>query len=90
MYMWEVDFSNAIAARTAVMTITLHALLQPGKWVNVWETDENRNRFRFGIPPEKDKGDFAFIQHMFASLNKTGQAAIICSQGILFQGGFFM
>jgi type I restriction enzyme M protein len=44
------------------------------------------NRFRFGIPPEKDKADFAFIQHMFSSLNEKGQAAIICSQGILFRG----
>ena len=33
-----------------------------------------------------DKADFAFIQHMFSSLNNTGQAAIICSQGILFRG----
>jgi type I restriction enzyme M protein len=44
------------------------------------------NRFRFGIPPEKDKADFAFIEHMFASLNDKGQAAIICSQGVLFRG----
>jgi type I restriction enzyme M protein len=44
------------------------------------------NRFRFGIPPEKDKADFAFIQHMFSSLNREGQAAIICSQGVLFRG----
>jgi type I restriction enzyme M protein len=43
-------------------------------------------RFRFGIPPSQDKADFAFIQHMFSSLNRTGQAAIICSQGILFRG----
>jgi type I restriction enzyme M protein len=32
------------------------------------------------------KADFAFIQHMYSSLNKTGQAAIICSQGVLFRG----
>jgi type I restriction enzyme M protein len=43
-------------------------------------------RFRFGIPPSQDKADFAFIQHIFSSLNRTGQAAIICSQGILFRG----
>ena len=30
--------------------------------------------------------DFAFIQHMSASLNEIGQAAIICSQGVLFRG----
>jgi type I restriction enzyme M protein len=44
------------------------------------------NRYRFGIPPGLDKADFAFIQHMFSSLNERGQAAIICSQGVLFRG----
>jgi type I restriction enzyme M protein len=55
-------------------------------WDNKIATRDPYNRFRFGIPPEKDKADFAFIQHMFSSLNKNGQAAIICSQGILFRG----
>src|SRR4030095_16932596 len=36
-------------------------------------------------PPGQDKADFAFIQHMFSCLNEKGQAAIICSQGILFR-----
>ncbi|NWJ56970.1 SAM-dependent DNA methyltransferase [Marine Group I thaumarchaeote] len=45
------------------------------------------NRFKFGIPPAKDKADFAFIQHMYATLNDKGQAAIISSQGVLFRGG---
>ena len=44
------------------------------------------DRYRFGVPPAKDKADFAYIQHMYASLNKSGQAAIICSQGVLFRG----
>ena len=57
-------------------------------WDNKIAARDPYNRFRFGIPPEKDKADFAFIQHMFSSLNnKNGQAAIICSQGILFRGG---
>ena len=43
-------------------------------------------RFRFGIPPEKDKADFAFIQHMYAALDDKGQAAIVASQGVLFRG----
>jgi len=55
-------------------------------WDNKIAARDPYNRFRFGIPPEKDKADFAFIQHMFSSLNKNGQAAIICSQGILFRG----
>lgn len=56
-------------------------------WDNKIAARDPYNRFRFGIPPEKDKADFAFIQHMFSSLNESGQAAIICSiQGVLFRG----
>ncbi len=55
-------------------------------WDNKIAAKDPYNRFRFGIPPEKDKADFAFIQHMFACLNEKGQAAIICSQGVLFRG----
>ena len=55
-------------------------------WDNKIAARDPYNRFRFGIPPEKDKADFAFIQHMFSCINKNGQAAIICSQGILFRG----
>ena len=55
-------------------------------WDNKIASKDPYNRFRFGIPPEKDKADFAFIQHMFACLNDKGQAAIICSQGVLFRG----
>jgi len=55
-------------------------------WDNKIAARDPYNRFGFGIPPEKDKADFAFIQHMFSSLNKNGQAAIICSQGVLFRG----
>jgi type I restriction enzyme M protein len=56
-------------------------------WDNKIAARDPYNRFRFGIPPEKDKADFAFIQHMFSSLNNRVQAAIICSQGILFRRG---
>ncbi len=55
-------------------------------WDNKIASKDPYNRFRFGIPPERDKADFAFIQHMFTSLNDKGQAAIICSQGVLFRG----
>ena len=55
-------------------------------WDNKIASKDPYNRFRFGIPPEKDKADFAFIQHMFSSLNNKGQVAVICSQGVLFRG----
>jgi len=56
-------------------------------WDNKGAEKDSYNRFRFGVPPAKDKADFAFIQHMFSHLNDKGQAAIICSQGVLFRGG---
>lgn len=55
-------------------------------WDNKIADKDPYNRFRFGIPSEKGKADFAFIQHMFAQLNEKGQAAIVCSQGVLFRG----
>ena len=56
-----------------------------------WEDDGKENdpyqRFKYGIPPGSDRADFAFVQHMLSSLKDDGQAAIVCSQGILFRGG---
>lgn len=56
-------------------------------WDSAGAAKDPYGRFRYGIPPSKDKADFAFIQHMLASLDEKGRAAIICSQGILFRGG---
>ena len=56
-------------------------------WDNKGAENDSYGRFGFGIPPANGKADFAFIQHMFAQLNDSGQAAIICSQGVLFRGG---
>jgi type I restriction enzyme M protein len=45
------------------------------------------NRFAYGIPP-KTRGDYAFIQHMVASMNTAaGRMAIIVPHGVLFRGG---
>jgi type I restriction enzyme M protein len=55
-------------------------------WDNKIASKDPYNRFRFGIPPGQDKADFAFIQHMFTSINEKGQVAVICSQGVLFRG----
>jgi type I restriction enzyme M protein len=37
-----------------------------------------------GLPP-KSKGDYAFIEHMLASLNENGTAGIILPHGVLFR-----
>ncbi|MGZ5028634.1 MAG: HsdM family class I SAM-dependent methyltransferase, partial [Methylobacter sp.] len=42
-------------------------------------------RFRFGIPPFSN-GDFAFVQHIVASLDGVGRAGVVCPQGVLFRG----
>ena len=56
-------------------------------WDNSNASKDPYNRFAYGVAPAKDKADYAFILHMLASLNETGQAAIVCSQGVLFRGG---
>jgi type I restriction enzyme M protein len=56
-------------------------------WNPSGKDQDGYERFGYGIPPEKDKADFSFIQHMLKSLNDKGQAGIVCSQGILFRGG---
>jgi type I restriction enzyme M protein len=43
---------------------------------------------RFGLAeklPRADRGDYAFIMHMAAQLNETGQAAIVVPHGVLFR-----
>ena len=42
-------------------------------------------RFDYGIPPFSN-GDFAFIQHIVASMNEGGKAGVVCPQGVLFRG----
>ena len=43
-------------------------------------------RFQYGLPP-KNAGDYAFIQHMIASLKANGKAGVVMPHGVLFRGG---
>ncbi len=43
------------------------------------------HRFDFGLPP-KNMGDFAFVQHMVATLNDHGVAGVVMPHGVLFRG----
>ncbi len=43
-------------------------------------------RFEAGIPPARH-GELAFVQHIAATLNARGRAAIIVPHGVLFRGG---
>jgi len=56
-----------------------------------WNDDDDAandpyHRFDYGIPSSSKRADFAFIQHILASLNEKGKAAIISSLGVLFRG----
>lgn len=47
--------------------------------------DDGHGRFRYGIPP-KSKGDFAFVQHMIATMNDKGMVGVVMPHGVLFRG----
>ncbi|RAL20904.1 type I restriction endonuclease subunit M [Lujinxingia litoralis] len=56
-------------------------------WGNkVWKEGDPFGRDVYGVPP-KSYGDFAFIQHMVASLKPTGRMAVVVPHGVLFRGG---
>jgi type I restriction enzyme M protein len=51
-----------------------------------WATDPY-GRSRYGVPPAT-KGDFAFVEHMVASMKAgSGRIAVVMPQGVLFRGG---
>lgn len=49
------------------------------------EFTDSYNRMIYGIPPYSN-GDFAFLQHIIASLDDKGKAGVVCPQGVLFRG----
>jgi type I restriction enzyme M protein len=56
-------------------------------WKHLGKDKDSFNRFNYGVPPGEKKADMAFIQHIIASLNETGRAAIVSGQGTLFRSG---
>ena len=55
------------------------------KWGKDEADSDSFGRFPYGTPP-KDAGDFAFIQHMIASLNNHGKLGVVVPHGVLFRG----
>jgi type I restriction enzyme M protein len=49
------------------------------------EFNDPYERFEYGIPPMSN-GDFAFLQHIVASMKDNGKAGVVCPQGVLFRG----
>ncbi|MDP2487499.1 type I restriction-modification system subunit M [Pseudoalteromonas marina] len=52
---------------------------------DLWSADPY-GRKQYGLAP-KNNGDFAWVQHMFASLNEQGRMAVVLPHGVLFRGG---
>lgn len=52
---------------------------------DLWSADPY-GRNQYGLAP-KTNGDFAWVQHMFASLNDHGRMAVVLPHGVLFRGG---
>jgi type I restriction enzyme M protein len=49
---------------------------------------QRKDRFRYGFAPESGKkADLMFVQHMLASLKRTGKMAVVMPHGVLFRGG---
>lgn len=57
---------------------------QPNYDESFYEHDQ-WNRFHFGIPP-KQFADWGWVQHMFASLNESGRAAVVLDTGAVSRG----
>ena len=51
---------------------------------DLWSADPY-GRKQYGFAP-KTNGDFAWVQHMFASLNDSGRMAVVLPHGVLFRG----
>ncbi|KAA9396254.1 SAM-dependent DNA methyltransferase [Haloarcula sp. CBA1130] len=55
-----------------------------------WNKSALKDDTRFGYvdkDPRKNRADYAYILHMFSSLNETGQLATLAPQGVLFRDG---
>ncbi|PEZ51236.1 type I restriction-modification system subunit M [Priestia megaterium] len=56
------------------------------EWGREEAEHDSYGRFQYGLPP-KNAGDYAFIQHMVASLKSDGMCGVVMPHGVLFRGG---
>ncbi|MGB9694009.1 MAG: N-6 DNA methylase [Fervidobacterium sp.] len=64
--------------------VVCHPEFSKENWGANEATNDPFNRFEFGIPPENN-GDWAFIQHILASLEYDGKAVVLMPHSILSQ-----
>lgn len=55
------------------------------KWGQEVAQQDGFGRFRHGVAP-RTRGDFAFVQHMVATLNSHGKLGVVVPHGVLFRG----
>lgn len=55
-------------------------------WGVEFAESDRYNRFRYGIPP-RTRSEFAYLEHMIASLKKDGMLADVVPLGVLFRMG---
>ena len=55
-------------------------------WGREYAENDYYERYKYGIP-SSSMGDWAFIQHMIASLNQKGVLGVVVPHGVLFRGG---
>ena len=64
--------------------VVSHPPFKVSGWNDEVNTPDKYGRYTYGTPP-KNNGDFAFIQHMIASLKENGRMAVIVQNGVLFR-----
>lgn len=79
------DGAGGLATFDCVIANPPFSLKEWGR--EIWENDP-WGRARYGLPPES-YGDYAFVQHMIASMAATGDSrmAVVLPQGALFRKG---
>jgi type I restriction enzyme M protein len=55
-------------------------------WGREAAEQDDFGRFSYGLPP-KTRGDFAFVEHMLATLAEAGRLAVVVPHGLLFRSG---
>jgi len=56
------------------------------EWGHDYWANDPYGRVNYGLVP-KTNGDFAWLQHMLASLNNVGRMAVVLPHGVLFRSG---
>ena len=78
-------FDNVMANPPWNLDDWLHETQTVGGKKKKIEKEDHFNRLVFGRPPASS-ADWAWIQHMYASLNPKGRIAVVMDNGVLFRG----